>query len=127
MLSEKQKQMVALFETHVGAELKGDLDTTMSATPHLNRVPTMAGSVGQAGVRTFYRDYLIGKFFPSDVKMTSVSRTVGEASVVEELVINFTHTTGIDWLLPPLASTATRSRTNTSTGIRPACCCKSAC
>lgn len=59
MLSEKQQQMVALFEKHVGAELEGDLDTTMatmSDDPHLNHVPTMAGDVGQSGVRAFYRD-----------------------------------------------------------------------
>jgi hypothetical protein len=99
MLSEKQPAMVALFERHVGAEFKGDLGTTMatmSASPHLNYVPTMAGGVGQAGVRAFYRDHLIGKFFPPDVKMTSVSRAVGETSVVEEIVISFTHTTVID-------------------------------
>jgi carboxymethylenebutenolidase len=50
MLSERQQQMVALFEKHVGAELAGDLDTTMatmSDDPHLNHVPTMAGGVGQ--------------------------------------------------------------------------------
>ena len=59
MVSEKQRQMVALFEKHVGAELAGDLDTTMatmSDTPHLNHVPTMAGGVGQSDVRAFYRD-----------------------------------------------------------------------
>ena len=108
MLTERQQKMVALFEQHVGAELKGDLDTTMvtmSANPHLNHVPTMAGGVGQAGVRAFYRDHLVGKFFPPDVKMQSVSRTVGEESVVEELVISFTHTTVIDWLLPGVKPT----------------------
>ncbi|MGA3308836.1 MAG: ester cyclase [Xanthobacteraceae bacterium] len=108
MLSERQQQMVALFEKHVGAELAGDLDTTMatmSEDPHLNHVPTMAGGVGKDGVRAFYRDHLVGKFFPPDVKMTSVSRTVGEDRVVEELFISFTHTTVIDWLLPGVAPT----------------------
>jgi carboxymethylenebutenolidase len=108
VLTGKQQAMVALFESHVGAELKGDLDTTMatmSATPHLNHVPTMEGGVGQAGVRAFYRDHLVGKFFPPDVKMQSVSRTVGEASVVEEIVISFTHTAVIDWLLPGVKPT----------------------
>jgi carboxymethylenebutenolidase len=108
MLSEKQQQMVALFEKHVGGELAGDLDTTMatmSDDPHLNHVPTMAGGVGQSGVRAFYRDHLVGKFFPPDVKMQSVSRTVGEDRVVEELFISFTHTTVIDWLLPGVAPT----------------------
>ena len=108
MLSEKQRHMVALFEKHVGAELAGDLDTTMatmSDAPHLNHVPTMAGGVGQSGVRAFYRDHLVGKFFPPDVKMVDVSRTVGEDRVVEELFISFTHTTVIDWLLPGVAPT----------------------
>ena len=108
MLSEKQRQMVALFEKHVAAELAGDLDTTMatmSDDPHLNHVPTMAGGVGRSGVRAFYRDHLVGKFFPPDVKMESVSRTVGEDRVVEELFISFTHTTVIDWLLPGVAPT----------------------
>ena len=108
MLTQKQLQMVALFEKHVGAELEGDLDTTMatmSSAPHLNHVPTMAGGVDQDGVRAFYRDHLVGKFFPPDVKMTSVSRTVGEDQVVDELFISFTHTTVIDWLLPGVAPT----------------------
>jgi carboxymethylenebutenolidase len=108
MLSERQQRMVALFEKHVGAELAGDLDTTMatmSDDPHLNHVPTMAGGVGRDGVRAFYRDHLVGKFFPPDVKMQSVSRTVGEDRVVEELFITFTHTTVIDWLLPGVAPT----------------------
>jgi carboxymethylenebutenolidase len=100
--------MIDLFEKHVSAELAGDLDTTMatmSDNPHLHNVPTMAGGVGRDGVRTFYRDHLVGKFFPPDVKFTSVSRTVAENQVVEELVIAFTHTTVIDWLLPGVAPT----------------------
>ena len=108
MPSQKQQQMVALFEKHVGAEMNGDLDTTMatmSANPHLNHVPKMAGGVGAAGVRAFYRDHLVGKVFPPDVKMKSVSRTVGEDSVVEELFISFTHTAVMDWLLPGVAPT----------------------
>jgi len=108
MLSEKQQQMVGLFEQHVGAELAGDLDATMatmSDDPHLNHVPTMAGGVGQSAVRAFYRDHLVGKFFPPDVKLVNVSRTVGEDRVVEELFISFTHTTVIDWLLPGVAPT----------------------
>ncbi len=108
MTSEKQRRMVELFETHVGAELAGDLDTTMatmSDSPHLNHVPTMAGGVGQAGVRAFYRDHLVGKFFPPDVTMENVSRTVGEDRLVEELFISFTHTAAIDWLLPGVAPT----------------------
>jgi carboxymethylenebutenolidase len=110
-LSAQQEAMVALFQQHVDAELVGDLDTTMntmSGDPHLNHVPSMAGGVGREGVRAFYRDHLVGKFFPPDVKMTPVSRTVGQDQVVDELVISFTHTTPIDWLLPGVAPTGKR-------------------
>ncbi len=108
MLSERQARMVALFQQHVGAELAGDLNTTlatMSDEPHLHNVPTMVGGFGRDGVRAFYRDHLIGQFFPPDVTMTSVSRTVGEDQLVDELVISFTHTMAIDWLLPGVAPT----------------------
>lgn len=110
-LSAEQQAMVALFQQHVGAELAGDLATTMNTMtgdPHLNHVPTMAGGVGREGVHAFYRDHLIGKFFPPDVEMTNVSRTVGLDQVVEELFISFTHTTPMDWLLPGVPPTGKR-------------------
>jgi carboxymethylenebutenolidase len=100
--------MVDTFRRHVDAELAGDLTTTMetmAADPHLNHVPTMAGGVGYQGVRDFYRDHLVGKFFPPDVSMTELSNTVGEDSIVQEVAISFTHTTPIDWLLPGVVPT----------------------
>jgi len=103
-----RQAMVELFEKHVNAELAGKLDVTMatmSDAPHLNHVPTMAGGVGREGVHDFYRDHLVGKFFPPDMKMTSVSRTVGDTSIVDEVLISFTHTAAIDWLLPGVAPT----------------------
>jgi carboxymethylenebutenolidase len=107
-LSAEQHAMVALFQQHVSAELAGDLDTTMNTMtghPHLNHVPTMAGGVGREGVRAFYRDHLVGKFFPPDVMMTNVSSTVGQDQLVEELFIKFTHTAPVDWLLPGVPPT----------------------
>jgi carboxymethylenebutenolidase len=107
-LTSAQQAMVELFQKHVDAELAGDLDTTMATMtddPHLNNVPVMVGGVGREGVHTFYRDHLVGKFFPPDVKMVNVSRTVGHDQLVEELVISFTHTQPIDWLLPDVPPT----------------------
>src|SRR5689334_23286821 len=102
-LSVEQQAMVALFQRHVEAELAGDLDTTMATMtddPHLNHIPTMAGGVGRGGVQAFYRDHLVGKFFPPDVTMTNLSRTVGQDRLVDEIAISFTHTVPTDWLLP---------------------------
>jgi carboxymethylenebutenolidase len=110
-LSAEQDAMVALFQRHVDAELAGDLDTTMATMtddPHLNHVASMAGGVGRDGVLAFYRDHLVGKFFPPDVTMTNVSRTVGQDQVVEELVLTFTHTKPVDWILPGVPATGKR-------------------
>lgn len=106
-----KRALVDVFEKHVAAEMAGDLDTTMatmSAEPHLHNVPTMVGGVGYDGVRAFYRDHLVGKFFPPDVTMTPVSRTVDDHQIVDELVIAFTHTMTVDWMLPGIAPTGKR-------------------
>ena len=107
-LTESQQQMLDLFQKHVNAELQGDLETTMSTmteNPHLTNVPLMIGGFGKEGVREFYQNHLVGKFFPPDVQMTTVSRTIGHDQIVEEVVISFTHTMALDWFLPGVAPT----------------------
>lgn len=110
-LSERQQALVDLFQKHVQAELKGDLETTMAtmtANPHLTNVPSMVGGLGRDGVRAFYANHLVGKFFPPDVEMIPVSSTVGTDQIVDELVIRFTHTAVIDWMLPGVQPTGKR-------------------
>ena len=111
IVSLEHQAMIELFQKHVGAELAGDLETTMNTMteqPHLHNIPSMVGGVGREGVRAFYRDHLVGKFFPPDVKMTNVSSTVGSDQIVDELVISFTHTAPIDWMLPGVSPTGKR-------------------
>jgi len=110
-LTDKQQALVDLFQKHMQAELAGDLDTTMAtmtARPHLINVPINVGGVGRDGVRNFYANHLVGKFFPPDVEFTPVSTTVGDEQIVEELVIRFTHTAEIEWLLPGVKPTGKR-------------------
>ncbi len=105
------KKLEAVFNAHMDAELAGDLDktlATMSPNPHLVCIPTMVGGQGQDGVRTFYSKRLIGQFFPPDVKFESISRTYSEERLVDELIISFTHTTMIDWMLPGVKPTGKR-------------------
>jgi carboxymethylenebutenolidase len=102
------RAMEAIFAQHMDAELAGDLDQTlrtMTVDPHLVNVPTMVGGSGFEGVRDFYADHLIGQFFPPDVTFTPVSRTCGDGRLVDEVVISFTHTTRIDWMLPGVEPT----------------------
>src|SRR5258708_7462385 len=103
-----QQAMEAIFAQHMDAELAGDLDetlATMTADPHLVNVATMVGGAGAEGVRDFYANRLIGQFFPPDVEFTPVSRTCGDGRLVDELVISFTHTAKIDWMLPGVEPT----------------------
>jgi carboxymethylenebutenolidase len=104
----EQQAMADLFGQHMDAEMAGELEltlATMTDEPHLVNVPTMIGGAGREGVRSFYTDRLIGKFFPPDVEFTEVSRTIGDGRLVDEMVISFTHTQEIEWMLPGIAPT----------------------
>jgi len=100
--------IAAVFDDHVAAEFVAmDLDATMAtmaADPYVNHVPVMTGGIGFEGVRQFYGDHFIGKW-PADVEITSVSRTIGEDQVVDELVLAFTHDIEMDQLLPGVPPT----------------------
>ncbi len=97
-----------VFGAHMEAEIAEDLEATlatMSPTPHLVNVPTMVGGDGPEGVREFYAEHLIGQFFPPDVVFETVSRTYSPERLVDELIISFTHTTRMDWMLPGVEPT----------------------
>jgi carboxymethylenebutenolidase len=103
-----EHDLEALWEEHCRHEFETrDVDATMAtmvATPYVNHVPTMAGGVGHDQLKRFYKYHFIGAN-PPDTTMTPVSRTVGADRVVDEMVVRFTHTTMIDWMLPGIAPT----------------------
>ena len=101
-------EMINVLEQHVEAEMNGDLELTMATmteNPHLLNVPNMMGGDDFDGVKTFYKDHLVGKFFPPDVEFNRISLTIGKDQIVEELVISFTHTKKVDWCLPNIEPT----------------------
>lgn len=111
MVDPNASQLEAIFKAHMDAELSGDLDktlATMAPNPHLVNVPTMVGGQGPQGVRTFYANRLIGQFFPPDVTFETISRTYSSERLIDELIISFTHTTKIDWMLPGIEPTGKR-------------------
>jgi carboxymethylenebutenolidase len=103
--------LVARWDAHMGAELFAkDADATMdtmTANPYVNHVPTMTGGVGAAELRRFYKYHFI-PCLPDDLEIVPVSRTVGDDTVVEELVARFTHSVRMDYLLPGVAPTYRR-------------------
>jgi carboxymethylenebutenolidase len=80
---------------------------TMVEDAYVNHVPTLTGGSGKAALRDFYAVHFIPRM-PPDLEMIPVSRTVGIDQLVEELVVKFTHTGEIDWMLPGVAPTGRR-------------------
>jgi carboxymethylenebutenolidase len=103
--------LAALWEAHCRYEFETrDADATMAtmvARPYVNHIPTMTGGVGQAELKRFYKYHFIGGN-PPDMALKPVSRTIGENQLVDEMVVSFTHSSEIDWMLPGIAPTGKR-------------------
>jgi carboxymethylenebutenolidase len=88
------------FETHNPDETIA----TMVDDAYVNHIPVLTGGTGKAELHQFYATHFIPKM-PPDLAMTPLSRTIGTDQLVEELVLKFTHTIEIDWMLPGIAPT----------------------
>jgi carboxymethylenebutenolidase len=98
----------ALLDGHIAREFADlDVDATMKTMvpePYVHCVPIMTGGSGAQGVRRFYSEHFINQI-PKDAKVTPISRTVGKDQVVDEFILNFTHNTQWDYLLPGVPPT----------------------
>ncbi len=103
--------LVRLWEEHIRHEFdtKSTDDTlaTMVADAYVDHVPVLTGGRGRAELREFYATHFIPRM-PPDMEMTPVSRTVGGDQLVDEMVIKFTHSIEMDWMLPGIAPTGKR-------------------
>ena len=86
----------------------------MTAHPVLIHVPVGTGATGREPLRKFYREVFIPQV-PPDTSLELLTRSVTSDRLVDEFVLNFTHTLQIDWLVPR----ETRSARSTSTGTKP--------
>jgi carboxymethylenebutenolidase len=107
-MTDKSKSFGEVFDAHTFAEFQArDIEATMATmggAPHVTHVPTMTGGHGLDGVRKFYETWFIGKW-PADTVVTSLTRTIGETGLVDELIISFTHDCEMPALLPGIAPT----------------------
>jgi len=107
-LSSSQQAMASLWEQHLRDEFElRDVDKTMEtmvADAHNTAIPVMTGGVGGDGVREFYTKWFISQN-PPDIETTLVSRTIGNKQLVDEVILTFTHTTQMDWILPGIPPT----------------------
>ena len=60
-------------------------------------------------VHRFDAEQLIGQFFSPDAGIVPISRTIDGERLVDEVVINFTHTQAIEHFLPGVALTGCRA------------------
>ena len=100
--------LVALWEAHCRCEFETrDVNATMATMvpqPYVNHIPTMTGGVGYEQLKRFYAHHFI-PVNPPDFRLTPISRTVGEDTIVDEFIVHFTHTKEIDWMLPGIPPT----------------------
>ena len=108
---EPEKTLSGVWEQHVGAEFAAkDVDqavATMTPDSYVNLVPLMIGARGRDEVRDFYADHFVSQL-PPDTEIVPVSRTIGQGQVVDELILRFTHSIRMDWLLPGISPTGKR-------------------
>ena len=106
-----QKGLSQVWEKHVQYEFSTrnteDTLATMVEDAYVNHIPVLTGGVGQDELREFYSKRFIPQM-PPDTEMTPVSRTIGEDQLVDEMVFKFTHTIGMDWMLPGVAPSGKR-------------------
>src|SRR3954453_13825913 len=106
-----QRTLACLWEEHIRHEFQtrstADTIATMVEDAYVDHVPVLTGGSGKAELAEFYSTHFIPKM-PSDLEIIPVSRTVGSDQLVEELVLKFTHSIEMDWMLPGVAPTNRR-------------------
>ena len=108
---KREMTLSSVWEQHVGAEFVAkDVDqavATMTQDSYVNLIPLMIGGRGRDEVRAFYADHFVSQL-PPDIEIVPVSRTIGQGQIVDEMVLRFTHSLRMDWLLPGITPTGKR-------------------
>ncbi|KAF2715583.1 hypothetical protein K504DRAFT_469751 [Pleomassaria siparia CBS 279.74] len=73
-------------------------------TPFVNFTPTMTGGIGTTELSRFYTSYFMPSS-PRSFHMRLLSRTIGVDRIVDELYMQFKHTTQMPWILPGIPPT----------------------
>ena len=108
---EADTELVRLREDHLRHEFEtrstDDTLDTMVEDAYVDHVPVLTGGSGKAELREFYATHFIPRM-PPDMEMVPISRTIGRDQLVDEMVIKFTHSVEMDWMLPGIPPTGLR-------------------
>ena len=106
-----QVELERLWVEHMRHEFEtrstDDTLVTMVEDAYVDHVPVLTGGSGKAELREFYATHFIPKM-PPGMEMVPISRTVGTDQLVDEMVIKFTHSIEMDWMLPGIPPTGRR-------------------
>jgi carboxymethylenebutenolidase len=95
----------AKYEDDVPERASMSVVTRMTQnSPHVSILPTLEGGIGRKKLEEFYREFFIPSLV-EDFKIRLVSRTMGVDRVVDEMVVSFTHSDEVDWVLPGVPPT----------------------
>lgn len=104
-------ELERLWEAHVRHEFEtkntDETLATMVEDAYVNHVPVLTGGRGKTALRDFYSRHFIPRM-PPDLEMIPISRTVGSDQIVDEMVLKFTHSIEMDWMLPGVPPTGRR-------------------
>ena len=107
----EQGDLERLWEEHIRHEFSTrDTDETLNTMvedAYVDHVPVLTGGSGRAALRQFYSTHFIPRM-PPDIEITPVSRTIGINQLVDEMVVKFTHSLEMDWMLPGIPPTGRR-------------------
>jgi len=110
-LTGAQQRLHDVWEEHIRYEFVTrsieDTIATMVDDAYVNHVPVLTGGVGREELREFYSKRFIPQM-PPDTELIPISRTIGNDQLVDEMVLKFTHTISMDWMLPRIAPTGRR-------------------
>jgi carboxymethylenebutenolidase len=110
-LTADEQKLNDVWNEHLRAEFSAhsahETIATMVADPLINEVPVMIGGHGKEEVYEFYAKYFLSQI-PPDLEVLPVSRTIGQERLVDEIVVRFTHTISMDWMLPGIPPTGKR-------------------
>jgi carboxymethylenebutenolidase len=93
-----------VWDDHISATFSG-CETgvqTAGATSTLC-MPTLVAGIREEQLRKFYESKVAGS--PASLKMQLVNRIVGSDKIVDEMVVKFTHTCEVPWMLPGVVAT----------------------
>ncbi len=111
--SSDEEMLISVWEAHTAAEFEQkDADAaiaTMTEHPVLVHVPVGTGASGREALRKFYAEIFVPQV-PPDMELQLLTRTVGQDRLIDEFIVQFTHTLRMDWFAPGVEPTGRQLR-----------------